>query len=243
MPGKKHAVALIGVQSKGDATTSGFDNFNGDYTLGAQYQFSPTIGGTLPGNYRIIAGYSNKDIPSFDVDPRQLLGEIIGAVPVAEESDNYAFLLNFDQYLWVKGKSADAYQERLDASLNPGVGRQHLAPVGIGIFGRAGWAPKDRNVIDQFYSFGIGGYGMIIPCRDNDQWGVGWTGTHVSSDLRDDVGLLGIDLDSFEHTVEAFYNFQVTPAAHLTVNAQLIDSTVESLDTAYTLGTRLQVDF
>jgi hypothetical protein len=243
VPSKKHAVALIGVQSEGDATTSGFDNFNGDYTLGGQYQFSPTLGGNLPGNYRIIAGYSNKDIPRFDIDPRQLIGEIIGAVPVAEESDNYAFLLNFDQYLWVKGASSDAYDKRLDASQYPGVGRHHLPPVGIGIFGRAGWAPKDRNVIDQFYSFGIGGYGMIILGRDNDQWGVGWTGTHISSDLRDDVGLLGIDLDSFEHAVEAFYNFQVTPAAHLTLNAQVIDSTVDSVDTAYTLGTRLQVDF
>jgi hypothetical protein len=80
VPGKKPAVALISVQSEGDATATGFDNFNGDDTLGGQYQFSSTIGGTLPGNYRIIAGYSNKDIPSFDIDPRQLLNEIIGAV-------------------------------------------------------------------------------------------------------------------------------------------------------------------
>jgi ATP/maltotriose-dependent transcriptional regulator MalT len=41
------------------------------------------------------------------------------------------------------------------------------------------------------------GYGMIIPGRDNDQWGIGWSGTHISSDLRDDLDLLGIDLDSF----------------------------------------------
>ena len=229
-PSKKHTMALIGVQSKGDATSSGFDNFDGEYTLGLEYRFSPTLGEELPGNYRIIAGYSNKDIPRFDIDPRDLIGSIIGVVPVAEKSDNYTFLLNFDQYLWVKGG-------------DPAVGRKHLPPVGIGIFGRAGWAPKDRNVIDQFYSFGIGGYGMIIPGRDYDQWGIGWSGTHISSDLRDNLDFLGIELNSFEHAVETFYNFQVTPATHLTVNAQLIDSTVKSIDTAYTLGTRLQIDF
>lgn len=229
-PSKKHTIALIGIQSEGDATTSGFDNFNGDYTVGGQYQFSPTIGDNLPGNYRIVAGYSNQDLPAFDIGPRQLIGQIIGEVPVAQKSDNYTLLLNFDQYLWVKES-------------DPNAGRKHLPPVGIGIFGRAGWAPKDRNVIDQFYSFGIGGYGMIIPGRDNDQWGLGWAGTHISSDLRDSVGLFGIDLDTFEHAGEAFYNFQVTPAIHLTLNAQVIDSTAASVDTAYTLGSRLQIDF
>ena len=231
-PSKKHTVALIGIQSEGNATTSGFDNFNGEYTLGGQYQFSPTIGGNLPGNYRVVVGFSNKDLPNFDIDPRQLIGEIIGVVPVAQKSNNYAFLLNFDQYLWVKGGG-------------PAPWRKHLPPVGIGIFGRAGWAPKDRNVIDQFYSFGIGGYGMLIPGRDNDQWGIGWAGTHISSDLRGALRFLiiGRDVQAWEQGFEAFYNIQVIPAAHLTVTAQLINTPVSSRDTAFTLGARLQVDF
>jgi hypothetical protein len=229
-PSKKHAIAFIGVKSEGDATTSGFDNFNGDYTLGGQYQFSPTIGGNLPGNYRVVAGFSNEDIPRFDIDPRQLIDEVIGVLPVADKSDNYAFLLNFDQYLWVKEGRPDD-------------GRKHLPPVGIGIFGRPGWAPKNRNVIDQFYSFGIGGYGMIIPGRNNDQWGIGWSGTQISSDLRDTVGFFGVDVDNMEHAFEAFYNIELTPAVHMRANAQAIDSVDESLDTAYILGTRLHVDF
>jgi carbohydrate-selective porin OprB len=225
-----HTLTAFAFQKDGDATTSGFDNFNGDYTVGIQYQFSPDIAGGLPGNYLILVGYTNQDLPDFDIDPRHLIGEIVGEVPVAEKSDNYSVLLNFDQYLWIEDGG-------------PAAGRKHLPPLGVGIFGRAGWAPKDRNVIDQFYSFGIGGYGMLIPGRDNDQWGVGWTGTHISSDLRDDLDLLGIDLNSFEHAVEAFYNFQLTPATHLTVDAQLIDSTAKSVDTAFLLGTRLQIDF
>jgi carbohydrate-selective porin OprB len=160
-----------------------------------------------------------------------------------DESENYTVLINFDQYLWIEGGSLALYKKRIASSNYSGAGRRQQAPNGIGIFGRAGWAPKDRNVIDQFYSLGVGGYGMLIPGRDYDQWGIGWSGTHISSDFRDDTDLLGIDLNSYEHAVEAFYNFQLTPAAHLTVNAQVIDSMAESVDTAKTLGARLQLDF
>jgi carbohydrate-selective porin OprB len=241
-PNKEHNLAVLGVQSTGNATTSGFDNFNGDYTVGAQYQFSPTIGGKLPGNYRALVGYNTKDIPDFAIDPRLLIAEALGKVPVAKKSDNQTLIVNFDQYLWVKDGSSAAYQKSLDSGAYPGVGRHHLPPVGIGIFARAGWAPKDRNVIDQFYSFGVGGYGMLIPGRDYDQWGIGWAGTHFSSDLRNAAELLGKNIDSFGNAYEAFYNFQVTPALHLTVIAQYIEPAVKSIDNAFTLGVRLQID-
>ncbi len=242
-PSKEHTVALLGVQADGSATTSGFDNFNGNYTIGGQYQFSPTIGGNLPGDYRLILGYSTKDATRFDIDERHLIGELIGVIPPVKATDNYAVLVNFDQYLWIEDGSLAAYQKRLDRSGYPGLARHHLPPNGIGIFGRAGWAPRNRNVIDQFYSFGIGGYGMLFPGREYDNWGIGWAATHISSDLRDDVELLGINLHSFEQAVEAFYNFQVTPAVHLSLNAQVIRGPSKSLDTAFTLGARLQLDF
>lgn len=44
---KDHALSAFAFQSNGDATSSGFDNFGGEYTYGGQYQFSPTIGGNL----------------------------------------------------------------------------------------------------------------------------------------------------------------------------------------------------
>lgn len=229
-PSKEHQLVVLAVQSTGKSTITGFDNFNGNYTYGGQYTFSPMVGGK-PGHYLALAGYNTKDVPSFDIDPRHLIGEIIGLVPVAQKSGNSAFLINFDQYLWVKGGSPAA------------AGRKHLPPVGIGIFGRAGWSPKDRNVIDQFYSFGIGGYGMLIPGRDNDQWGLGWAGTHISSDLRNALGPLGSEIDSFENAGEVFYNIQVTPAVHLTLNAQVIEPVLNATDTAFTLGSRLQLDF
>jgi len=232
-PSKHHTVALLGTQAKGNATTSGFDNFDGEYTLGGQYQFSTKLADRLPGNYRLLLGYSKKDLVAFDIDPRHLIGEIIGLTPVISYDNNYAAIVNFDQYLWTRDEGvagADAPS------------RKGLPPVGMGIYFRAGWAPADRNVIDQFYSFGIGGYGMI-PGRDDDRWGLGWAGTHISSDLRRDAGLLGTDLNSFEHGFEAFYNFAVTPATHVTANVQVIDTVNPGLDTAVVIGTRFQFDF
>ena len=83
----------------------------------------------------------------------------------------------------------------------------------------------------------------LIPGRDRDRWGVGWAGTNISKDLRDDAALLGTDLHSFEHGFEAFYNFAVTPATHVTANVQVIDSVNPAVDTAVVLGTRFQFDF
>lgn len=155
-----------------------------------------------------------------------------------EKNNNRAVIANFSQYLWVKDGSAEAFNRRAEANPHHGLTHHSVPPPGIGVFGRAGWAPDDRNTIDQFYSFGIGGYGMLIPGRDDDQWGIGWAGSHISSDLRD----FPVGLRSWEHAGEIFYNFWLTPAAHLTLNGQVIRPANDSLDTAFTLGARLQQD-
>ena len=61
--------------------------------------------------------------------------------------------------------------------------------------------------------------------------------------MRSIARFLRKDLDALEHGFEAFYNFEVTPATHLTMNVQVIDSTLESVDTATTVSFRLQLDF
>ncbi len=232
-PSKEHNVALLAVQATGNGTTSGFNNFNGAYSFGVQYQYAPTIADRLPGNYGIIVAYSTKDSLDFNVDSRYLIGEIIGKVPVSKKSDNYCVLLNFAQYLWTR----DAGQTPADAP-----SRKGLPPVGFGLFLRAGWEPKDRNVIDQFYSFGIGGYGGL-PGRDRDQWGVGWAGTHISGDLRKDLSVLRRQVNAFENAFEVFYNFAVTPATHVSLDLQVIKSASPSVNTAVVIGARFQLDF
>jgi carbohydrate-selective porin OprB len=240
-PSKAHTLTGVYSMSEGKATAEkgAFDTLTTkDNSYAFQYIFATEIA-KRPGRYLVAALYSTKEIPSFDVSDRQLIGEALGFVPVDEKSDNYAVVANFAQYLWVKEGSTEAFNKRREGSPHRALTHHNLPPVGIGIFGRAGWAPDDRNAIDQFYSFGIGGYGMLIPGRDGDRWGIGWAGSHISSDLRE----FPVGLDNWEHAYEAFYNFMLTPAAHLSVNAQAIEPANEFLDTAYTLGTRLQLDF
>ena len=223
-PTKEHLLLGAAFQGDGNAKVAGFDNFNGNYTYAVEYQYSPTILGR-PGTYLVLAAYSSKDLNNFAISEQQLIGQAIGLVPVSTKDSDYTVIGNFSQYLFVKGPND----------------RKGQPPIGIGLFGRAGWAPKGRNVIDQFYSAGIGGFGMLIPGRDHDNWGVGWAGTHISSDLR---GILGLRrLASFEHALEVFYNVEVTPAVHVTVNTQVVDSVVKSRDTAVATGARLQVMF
>ncbi|HLQ37667.1 MAG TPA: carbohydrate porin [Planctomycetota bacterium] len=216
-----HALSVFFLQNNGDATTTGADDFKGDYTAGLQYAWSPKWS-ELPGDYRLILGYTDKTLPA--------------PVPLRDGGDNYTVLVNFDQYLWCSSANQDG-------EARPGSRRAHLPPLGFGIFGRAGWAPGDRNVADQFYSLGVGGFGTLIPARDGDQWGIGWAATHIASRFRDDARGVGLGLDRFEQALEAFYNFRLTAASHLTVDAQFVDPADRALGSSCMLGIRLQADF
>jgi porin len=198
------------------------------------YGFLPEFGGK-PGRYQIVGAYSNKNVPSYAIGDRIQLGaELVGAVPIKKKTDNYVTLITADQYIYVK----DAKRQ-----------------IGWGPFFRFGWSPKNRNAIDQFYSAGLGGRGLLIPGRDLDFWGIGWGGTHLSSDLRKDLALAGFKKPrSFEHAIEAFYNIELTGWAHLTLDAQFIvnpigarlvntTDSVKDDDLAFVLGSRLQIDF
>jgi len=219
-------LTAVGFSNDSSADRPAFDTFDfGAFTCALTAEWTPTFGG-LPGNYNIIFGYSSKDITSYDIDDEYLLGEIIGTVPVAQESENYAMVMAGSQYLWV-----DKTGRRSD-------GR----PVGFGPFFRFGIAPEDRNLIDQFYSAGLGGNGGPFR-RHNDSWGIGWAGSHISSDFRRDAGVLGVDVGDFEHVWEAYYQVAITPAVHASFHAQYLNSAKPSADDAVILATRLQVNF
>ena len=229
-PNKQHSISgVAGInndQSKATAEVGTFDTLTTkDLSYVFQYVFSYDIAGR-PGSFLVDLAYSTQERVSFDISRDQLFGQFIGAIPIKEEDENYTVIGNFAQYLWVKEDS-------------DGITRNNLPPRGIGIFGRFGWHPEDRNVIDAFYSFGIRGNGMLIPGRSDDMWGIGWAGSHISGDLRD----LTNELRTWEHAFEVFYNYMVTPAMFLSANSQVIRPAVKENDTAFTLGLRLQVDF
>ena len=217
---------IVVTASNTKATTAGFDDLCGcALTYGVAVTWTPKVGG-LPGTYNALVGYNSKDPVAFDIDERYLLGEITGRVPVARKAGNYALTLGGTQYLWV-----DKDARRSDGQ-----------PVGVGPFVRFGIAPQGRNVIDQFYSVGVGGNGGPFG-RVNDNWGVGWAGTHISGDFRQDAAALGFAVDSFEHAVEAYYNVALTPAVHTSFHVQYVNSANPAKDDAVVLALRLQLDF
>ncbi len=250
-PSKAHTLVAVWSLAEDSATENGFDNLTTkDNAYAFQYVFATEIA-KRPGRYVFDAAYSTKEIQGFDFSARFRQGRSVNIDPLTdvviripglelnEENDNYAVIGNFSQYLWVEKDSAKTFNNRQETTGHAALTHHNNPPVGIGVFGRAGWAPNDRNAIDQFYSLGIGGNGMLIPGRDSDQWGIGWAGSHISSDLRD----LPVGLDDWEHAYEVFYNFAVTPAVHLSLDAQYIDQADLSIDATTILSMRLQMDF
>jgi porin len=234
-PTAEHQIIVAAMDNEGKVSQTVGSTYNPDETVFvASYGFMPEIDGK-PGRYQWVAAYSNKDTPTYAVGDRlSLLEELVGATSSNEKTDNYVTIITADQYIYVKDKA-----------------RQ----IGWGPFFRFGWAPENRNAIDQFYSLGIGGRGLLIPGRDLDFWGIGWGGTHLSRDLRRDLQALGFKKPrSFEHAIEAFYNIELTGWAHLTFDTQFIvnpigarlvstTSSVKDQDFAFVLGSRLQIDF
>ncbi len=132
--------------------------------------------------------------------------------------DDWGLYYNFDQYLWTEAE--DETQ-------------------GVGVFGRFGWSTGESNPIEQFYSIGVGGKG-IIPERDRDTFGVGYYHANLSDDLPDILGVHS------EQGVEVYYNIEVTPWLHITPDVQVIVNPgggFQDRDVAVVYGLRVQTTF
>ena len=203
---------------------SGFDDFDdgmfGLLSLTQQYQIRH-----LPGGFGLMSGYG------WDSDFNEINGRInfnAGQLTPTTVDSTWFGSADVWQYLWVEGDTAQA------VDINNG--RQDLQ--GVGLFSRVQFADKDTNPIDFLISFGVNAKGLI-PKRDNDAMGLAFNYSKIE-DLRLSK-IIGIDDTS---TVwELFYNIELTPAVHLTLDAQLSDSSLPDTDTATILGTSLQIRF
>ena len=213
------------VSAKGEADTSGFDTLNSDtlsFNLEARVR-TDFFG--LTGHQLVGAIYSNKDYISMD----QRLSLERGSNSIAKETDSWAVYYNFDQYFYEPVK---------------GSGR------GVGIFGRFAATDGNPNLINYFYSLGIGGKG-IMASRPHDRFGLGWYYIDIKNPTFTGPLMTRVFLQD-EQGVEGYYSVALTPWAHLTPNIQVIrgaqKQTVAPLpanrtdiDTATILGLRLQL--
>ena len=212
--------------------------------------------GGLPGHQNLTIAWSNKDRTSLIQDPANIarlfltarypllgdpgpvLTEIFDklglpptAQPLNQESETWAAVYSFEQFLWQpKG--------------NP--------KAGIGMFFSAGVSDGKANPIKYSYSLGLVGKG-VVPGRPRDDFGIGWARSEFSDDfvpfLRSTFDL-GLD---HEDAVELYYNASVTPWLSISPSLQIISPALnkaldssgnfQDLDTTYIAGVRVGIRF
>ncbi len=211
------------------ATTSSFDTiFNGNM-VNSLLLIADTSIGDKPGMLHILGNYTSSELPNFAIDSKQAVETILGQVPIEQVDGNYGVYFSGSQYV-----------QTWDSGHREGCKYAPSRPLGWGVFWRYGVTPQDRNVISQYASFGIGGYGGPFG-RIYDNWGVGWSGSYMSPDLRNAAELIE-DVQPWEHNVEAYYNYRITPSTHLSFHVLTSDPAIRRIESPASLGMRLQID-
>jgi len=188
-------VSFMVLSSTGKASTSGFDDLDGNnLTFIGEGRVRTDFFG-LTGHQLFGAAFSNKNFTSIDQSARFVFEN--GAFEGKKGSWNIHY--NFDQYLYEPKKGSGE---------------------GIGIFGRFGASDGDPNFMNYFYSFGVSGKG-VIPNRHNDQYGLGFYYIDVNNPtLQGPFSTTKLLRD--EYGFEAYYNFAITPWLQLTPDIQVV---------------------
>lgn len=205
--------SLTVINTEESATLNPFEHSQGT-TFATEWTASHQLFGQ-PGGQVFGFLYSiNKSRTDIARDPRVFLINLIVLNNVpTTTADTWAFYYNAHQYI------------------------QGNEQRGWGPFVRFGLSDGNPNPIKYNVAAGLGGKGTFSG-RDDDRWGLGFYHLDMS-----DAGLLaGLNIGS-EVGGEAFYNLAVTPAVHLTFDAQAVSSARPRQDTAIVLGSRLKLDF
>jgi porin len=207
------------------STTTGFDDFGSEWVWANEAHIQYRLG-HLPGGTNVGAVYAwNTEFFNFNERFTFELGEGLVA---PDSGDTWIVYASGWQYLHT--------QTQTDKHIRLINGKPDLE--GFGLFWRGSFADDDVNPTKWSISGGVGGRGMI-PSRPNDWYGVGYYYTSVQSGRLTDA----LGLDDYTQGAEIFYNIELTPAIHLTLDAQVIDPVASRFDTAYILGMRLKMDF
>jgi porin len=213
-------VTTMAMDTEGRADTAGFDTvFNPGTSFLQLWEFTVKPFGQV-GHQRVTGIYSNKDRTLLTQTPRDIFGAIItggGVGALSKASNDWCAYYDFDQYVYT-----------IDAAKNRG----------FGFFGRVGFGDGNVNPVQEFYSGGIGGKG-VIPSRENDTFGIGYYYMGISDQLQPILARRVRD----EQGVELFYNFALTNWMHLSPDLQVISPTQGHVDTTCVIGVRLKIDF
>ena len=215
LPTPDSSISFTVIDAEGQPDESGFDTiFNGATAYGLEARTATNFF-DRPGHQLVGVTWSSRDFLNLEQDPRIILN-ILPNVTIAPEEDDGAWSVyyNFDQYVW----------------------QDETSGRGWGLFGRLGYADPDTNPIEFMASIGVGGTGPF-ESRPRDTFGIGYYALYGSDDIP---GFLNIDDTA---GMEAFYNVEVTPALHVTLDVQLIDPGALGADDAVIFGVRVKAVF
>lgn len=105
---------------------------------------------------------------------------------------------------------------------------------GLGMFGQFGWAPDDRNLVDQHYGGGVL-YRGPIEGRDLDVVGLGVTSVLYGSPARQHFGL------TYETVTETFYKAYLTDFVALQFDLQYVTNPGGAYPDSIAPGVRFEV--
>jgi len=210
--------------SNDTSNSSGFHELNDGLTalisLEYKYKFND-----LPGGFTLMPGYGWNN--EFNVINGRITVDEGELIPSTQD-DTWFFSADIWQYLWV--------EDGVEQPVNTTDGRQDLQ--GVGFFSRIQTADNATHPVDFFFSFGLNAKGLI-PNRDNDAMGIAYSYNTMNKGRF--LNIIGIRDSS--SVGEFFYNFELTQAIHLTLDAQVSKSALPNIDSATILGTSLQMRF
>src|SRR6266849_559372 len=187
--------------------------------------FSYTVHG-LPGQSWAQFNWTNKPkinlrTPFGALSPGENsegVGVLLGSpatqgLPIRFKPNSWVTIGNFSQYIFVKED-----KRRIARTLQSG---QPLR--GIGVFGRAGYAPDETNTITRDASFALFAHGLS-ETRQEDSFGAGFFYNAISRPLKQSIAKLtpGAATVKDERGTEVFYDFAITPAIRLIPSYQHI---------------------
>jgi porin len=208
------------------STTTGFDEIGDGWTWSTaamgQYRLGDLPGGQSltfvyagDGNYTVLGAGRLQPPPG------------VGLV-VPTTNDSWSIFWNLWQYVIV--------EDPVDGLINVQDGQADQQ--GLGVFIRLGFADQDTNPLKWALSGGIGGRGAF-PTRDNDTYGVGL----FYNGIQDTRLFSVLGIESAAAGIEGFYNIAIAPSVHLTLDLQVVEPVVSTLDPALVLGMRLRAEF
>ncbi len=193
----------------------GFDTLghNGAISL-FQLELKPQLGpdGQLPNSTRVgIWHHSDSSVwAEYTTDPNP-----------RTFVQNYGFWATMDQLLWKEQYGTDDEQ-------------------GLGIFGMFGWAPGNRNAIQESYGWGVV-YKGLLPNRDSDVFGFGMANILFSSPYRQASLAEGTEVGSFENALEIFYKVIASPYFSVQPDVQFIANPSGQYRDALVPGLRFEI--